>query len=195
MAKETKRLITPVFRVSYPNVFEAKEDLSGRMCYSIQMQFPRTDIKLLEPLLAMAWASYCEKFPKKTGKHPDKITFKEFRELSPYTFVDGDVKFNESGNDSYQGMILVNAKSNSRPGLVGPDLQPIISVEDFYAGCFARASVSCFAYDKGANKGVAFNLNNVQKMKEGNKLSGSFIAAENEFSSLEKEMNDEEIPF
>jgi hypothetical protein len=83
-----------------------------------------------------------------------------------------------------------------RPGIVDANLQEIISEDDFYSGCYARATLTAFAYDKLGNKGVAFGLQNIQKLKDGEHLSGrknaeSDFEAVEEFKEFSKEQEDD----
>jgi hypothetical protein len=61
---------------------------------------------------------------------------------------------------------------------IGPDRK-----DEFYAGCFARATIRAFAYDKNGNKGVSFALQNVQKLKNGEPF-GSKRKAEDDFEAV-----------
>ena len=51
-------------------------------------------------------------------------------------------------------------------------VQDIIEEKDFYPGCYARATVRAFAYDQAGNRGVAFGLQNIQKLADGEPLGG-----------------------
>jgi len=84
--------------------------------------------------------------------------------------------FRDQGEKDYEGYeegaVFVNATSKQRPGLVDASMNDIIDESEFYAGCYARASINAFAYDTAGNRGVAFGLNNVQKLKDGEPLGG-----------------------
>jgi hypothetical protein len=75
-------------------------------------------------------------------------------------------------------MYFINANSQQKPGVVDADLNPILDRSEFYSGCFGRASISFFAYNTSGSKGIGCGLNNVQKLKDGDKLGGSATAAE-----------------
>lgn len=164
MSEEKKsnslKVTTPPFRVSFPNVFKPKSNFEGQdPAFSIQMLFPKSkeaDLKAMKDAAAKAaenkWGPDRKKWPK--FKHP--------------IFKDGD----EKDLDNYKGMIIVDARSKQKPGLVDKDLQEIINPSDFYPGCWARATVSPFAYDKAGNKGISFGLQNIQKIKDDTAFSG-----------------------
>lgn len=167
--KEENRIITPVFRVSFPAVFTPKAPMQGgEPVYSVQMLFPKSmkaELKAMQDLYKKVAA---DKWPQGLPKN--------FR--SP--FNDGDSKELES----HKGHFYVNCKSKFQPGLVDQKRQDIIDENDFYAGCFARASISAYAYDKNGNRGVAFSLQNIQKVKDGEKFA-SRVAAQDEFEVIE----------
>ena len=62
--------------------------------------------------------------------------------------------------------MFVNANSDNRPGIVDINLNPIIEREDFYSGCYGRASINFYV------------LNNLQKLADGERLSGGSSAEE-----------------
>ena len=108
-------------------------------------------------------------------------------------FLDGDDS-RYRDNAMYRGKIFIRTKSSSRPGVVGTErdpftnaLTPILPESEggrgeleFYSGCLCRASIYAFPYDTDGNKGVSFLLNNVQKLADGERLSGR-RAAEDDF--------------
>jgi hypothetical protein len=72
---------------------------------------------------------------------------------------------------------------NRRPGIVAKDgITPITQggPEEFYAGCFARASVTPFANKQW--KSLSLGLNNLQKLGDGTRLD-AFSSAEDDFGS------------
>lgn len=161
------KITTPKFRVSFPHVFEPKENLSKKLKYSIVMLFEKTiDLSALKNIMR-------EAAKEKWG---DKIP-KDLR----MPFRDGNTKAYEG----YKDMIFVSASSIQKPGLVDEMVNPIINREEFYAGCFARATVTAFAYDQMGNKGISFGLQNIQKVNDGEPLSGR-DKPEDDFEAIEK---------
>lgn len=151
----TEKVLTPEFRVSFPAVFTPRSAMdNAEPKYSVVMLFPKSAD--LSKLKAIAKAAIVEKWG-------DKIP-KDLR--SP--FRDGDDK----ELDGYAGHIFITASSKMKPGLVNGNREAIINVDEFYAGCYARATVNAFAYDRNGNRGVAFGLQNIQKLREGEPFSG-----------------------
>lgn len=156
-----KKVLTPSGRVSFPNVFKAKSNFINQdPKYSVQLLFPKSaDLTELKKLVL-------------------EVTKKRFGEKADWPanlrlpFKNGDDK----NLADYKGMTVIEARSKQKPGLVGKDLQEIIDPADFYPGCWARATLVCYAYPqpgvKGITPGVAFGLQNLQKTKDDVAFSG-----------------------
>lgn len=163
-----RKVKTAEFRASFCNVFEAKGFDGGEPKFSIAMIFPK-DADLSE-LRAIAKEAVREKFGDKA---PANLR-------SP--FRDGAEKGELEGYGD--GVIFVNASSKQQPGIVDAKLQRVMSRDEFYAGCYARATVTAYAYDQKGNKGVAFGLHNLQKLRDGERLDGK-AAAEKDFDAVD----------
>ena len=72
----------------------------------------------------------------------------------------------------YTGHLFMNTSSKNKPGVVDQANKAIVDADDIYSGCWVRAEINCFAYDKKGNKGVSFGLNNVQKLGDGDHFGG-----------------------
>ncbi|MDP3939789.1 MAG: DUF2815 family protein [Deltaproteobacteria bacterium] len=159
-----ENVITSPFRVSYPQVFRSKHnDLNGKDEYSVVALFPKgADLSVLQKAANDAivdkWGADKAKWPK-----PLRSPFRKHEEKEK------DGKLPEGMEP---GGIFISLRSIQRPGLVDGDRQPVIDETGFYAGCYARAQVRAYAYDMKGNKGVAFGLQNLQKMADGDPLSG-----------------------
>lgn len=177
-----KKVITPEFRVSFPHVFEKHQYESNEPKYSLVMLFDeKTDLKDLK---RAAFNAQVEKWGPKE-RWPKNLR-------SP--FRDGNEKSDLAG---YEGTVFISASSKHRPQVVSNkkvDGQfPRIEKEDetFYAGCYARATLIAFAYDKAGNRGVSFSLQNVQKLRDGEQFSGR-KNADDEFDDVEDGSDDKE---
>ena len=151
--------MTPEFRVSFAHVFEPHAFSEGDTAkYSVVMLFDENEN--LDAMKKLAAATVKEKWPK--GK-PANLR-NPFRKGSEKPNLDG-----------YEGTIFVTASSKMQPGVVDKEVQPIIDTNEFYSGCYARATVTCYAYGGPGTKftpGVAFGLQNVQKLRDGDTFSG-----------------------
>lgn len=93
---------------------------------------------------------------------------------------DGDEE--RSDDPVYAGKMFLNASSKRQPGVVDAHLQPVIDADEVYSGCYFKASISLFPFDREM-KGVAAGLNNVQVVKKGERIDGG-LSAEEEFSEV-----------
>lgn len=161
---------TPQFRVSYPYMFRPQKPMEAgkEPSYSITMLFKKGED--LSALKKDVVACIVEKFGPDQNAWPKmKLPFRD----------QGDKQ-----SEGYEkGAVFITATSKKKPGLLDANAQPILNESEFYAGCFAHATVRAFYYDKGVNKGVAFGLQNVQKVSDGPPLS-SRPPAEEEFKPI-----------
>ena len=102
---------------------------------------------------------------------------------------DGDLE--KQGDEIYQNAFYINAKTNKKPGIVDKYLREITNEEEVYSGCYGRASITFYAYNSNGNKGIACSLNNLQKIKDGERLSGR-ASAKSDFKGFETDVFDDE---
>jgi len=83
------------------------------------------------------------------------------------------------------GDIFIRVTAVNKPKLVDQHVQEILDESELYAGCRVRMSIQAYTWtdDKGG-KGVSFGLNNVQKIGDGDHLSGG-SRAEDDFDEVE----------
>jgi len=165
-----ENVVSPEFRVSYPQVFQPKlNDLNGKQEYSLVAVFaPGTDLSLLKAQIAEAAT---EKFGADKTKWPANLR-------NPIRANEERAKQGVLPEGYAPGGFYINLKSSQKPGVVNQNVQPIIDPSEFYAGCIARASVRAYGYDQKGNRGVAFGLQNVQKVRDDAPLSGRTTAAQ-----------------
>jgi len=178
--KDRQRVITPLARVSFPNVFKARAfEKDKEPKFSCTLLFPKnTD---LTPLKKAVTAAIVEKYG------PDKEKWPKLRR----PFNDGDEKADLEG---YAGMIYVTASNKFKPEVVDQKMRPISEESGkFYAGCYALFSLRAFCYGgKGTpyKPGVSFSLDAVQKHSDGEPFSGRLGASE-VFSEIDSGEDDE----
>lgn len=85
-----------------------------------------------------------------------------------------------------EGWVFANFSSTQQPGVVNRRAKPIIAENEIYSGMKARVTYAVWAYDREGNKGVTLLLNNVQKIADGDRLSGR-PDAEDDFEAVEGE--------
>ena len=172
-AIELKKVKTPEFRLSFPALWKPKAFEEQEPKYSLVMLFDKKKADLSGMKKAVVAAAQ-EKWGAKE-KWPKNLRL---------PFRDGDEK---EDMDGYKGHTYVSASSKQAPQIVdfkGPGIRPEPLTEadqKCYAGCYARATLIAFAYDKAGNKGVSFSLQNVQVLRDGKPFSGR-KNADDEFS-------------
>ena len=99
----------------------------------------------------------------------------------------------EEGVDdpAYEGKMFLNATSRYQPGIVNRKVEDILDQNEVYSGCYCNVDVNFYAFSREGNKGIAVGLNNIQKLKDGERLAGG-RSAKDAFSVLEDEDEDEE---
>lgn len=175
-------IITPKFRVAYPNVFEPRmNNLSKRPEYSVVALFPK-DADLTK--LKIACEDACK---KKWGQDPKEWP----RNLrTPFRKQEERMKKGVLPPGHVEGAVFLNLRSKNKPAVVsgkkGADgkFLDITEKKDFYSGAWAVASVGVYTYDQGGNVGVNIGLNNVQKVSDGETLGGA-TRPEEDFEAFE----------
>ena len=179
---ETK-VITGKVRFCYVNVFEPTAMSDGDTPkYNVCILIPKSDTKTIEKIkkaIEAAKQAGKAKLANKNGQLPADAALK-------LPLRDGDLE--RPDDSAYVGMYFINANSQRKPSIVDKDLQPIMSQDEFYSGCWGRASISFYAFAV-QSKGIAAGLNNLQKLEDGEPLNGGSTASE-DFGG-ENEWNDE----
>ena len=95
-----------------------------------------------------------------------------------------DADAEEIEDNNYSGKYFLNATSKNKPRIVDRHVQPIIDQEEVYSGCYCNVTVNFYAFNVDGNKGIAAGLGNIQKVKDGERLSGG-ASAEDDFDELD----------
>lgn len=166
------KVITGKVRFSYAHVFEPVAMAESQDAkYQVSLIIPKSDLKTLEKIEKAIEAA------KVVGK--DKIS--KNGKLMPglkMPLRDGDE--DRPDNSEYADSMFINCSSKIKPGIVDKDLNPIMSQDEFYSGCYGRASINFYAFNSAGNRGIACGLNNLQKLADGEPLAGG-ASAETDF--------------
>ena len=164
------KFVTNKVRFSFVHVFEPAENLSGKLKYSASILIPKTD---------------------KAGIAAFNTAFEDCKKANMGYFGgsipknlkgalrDGDV---EKDDEVYAGHYFFNANADLKPGVFDENSQEIIDPNEFYSGCYGRASITMFPYDTNGSKGIGYGLSAVKKTEEGTKLGGATASA-NDFAA------------
>lgn len=170
--KDQTKVIFGPCRLSYTHLFEKyTPEGGGDGKYMTNVLIPKKEKKTIKALEdAIEAAKKAGIVSKWSGKEPKKLDL---------PLRDGD----EKDDDVYTGHLFVNAKCNTKPGVVDKNKQPITDEEEVYSGMWAYVSVTFYAYDVNGNKGIACGLNNVMKFKDDERLGGR-VSAESDFEGV-----------
>lgn len=168
------KVMTPQFRASFASVFQPKRvanDDKAEPQYSVVMLFAKgADIASLKNAAQRALEDKFgpEKVKKLVASKKLKTPFKD-----QATLVDknGDM---HAGCEAGAIYIQANRKQkDGPPGIVDEKVQDIIDQDEFYSGCYARATVEAYAWEhRTGGTGVSFALHNIQRLKHGDRLGG-----------------------
>lgn len=188
MAQVEKRavLLTPRFRVAFPQVAELKVFQPGQKGrYSCVALFTPAEFTEKDKAKWAALLAACNKVAVETFKKP----YKELdRSVYKLPFHRGEEKQQYAGFGP--GVVFCTMSAYTRkPGLVDVTQTPI-DAGDLYPGCFARASVNPFANTQW--KSISIGMNHIQKLGEGERLDGS-TTAEEDFGSDPAEYDDSDM--
>lgn len=166
------KIVTGKVRFSYVNVFEPKSVNGGDEKYSVTLLIPKSDTNTHQKIMAEI---------NKTIQNSITDVFKGITPANlhlPIYDGDGLRPSGEPFGAECKECWVMSAKSNVAPEVVDANRQFIISKNEFYSGCYGRASINFYAYNQNGNKGIGCGLCNVQKLEDGQPLGGRTSAAE-----------------
>lgn len=174
MADSTTKVVTGLVRLSYVQIFNKRSFTEGTDAkYSLCVLVPKKDTKTLKKIQAAVKAAAEEGISTKfNGKKPSNMHL---------PLRDGDEERADE-TPEYKDMYFFNCKSDRKPGIVDKDRNEILDPDEVYSGCWGRVSVNFYPYSVNGNKGVAVGLNNVQKLKDDQRLGGAAASAEDDFN-------------
>ena len=162
----SKVILTPEFRVAFPNIFQPND----KNKYGLTMLFDKQNFnaapfqeiikEVLEQVQTVVYKG--QPIPPSVRRSPIK---------------DGDVP-NSENKIHFPGFYFAGTTTLYQPGIVDHALQPIINQGEFYPGCYARAKVHAYWYDVDGNKGIGFSIGNIQKTRDGERMGGGRAATE-----------------
>jgi Protein of unknown function (DUF2815) len=160
-------MVLPAARANYAYVFKprASDEPGKEGSYSITLAIPKDDDKSPEEDIN---SLILEAARSKWGDEASRW-LERGKIASP--LHDGD----DNDDETMHGHWLITARrkeSFGPPGVVDARVMPIVNQTDFYSGCICYASVSFFPYENKGKKGVGCGLNNLQKIKDGERIGG-----------------------
>lgn len=178
------KVVTGKVRFSYLFVFEPRALESGEQKYSVTLLIPKSDTNTYTKIINAMNLAIDENVAGVFGG------IKPANPKMPLYDGDGLRPSGEPFGEECKGCWVITASSNEKPEIVDAALNPIMSKNELYSGCYGRASLNFFAYNKNGNKGVGCGLMNIQKLEDGQSLTGRTTAAEDfaEFAQPQQPM-------
>ena len=170
MSMNPNKVIIPC-RFSYLHCWEPDSVNGGDPRYSVSAIIPKSDTRTVERIRAAVENAKKESLSKWGGKIPPNLKL---------PLRDGDAERADEAPE-YEGMYFLNCNSTQKPGIVDKDLNEILDPDEVYSGCWGRASINFFPFNTNGNKGIGVGLNNIQKLKDDDRLGAARASAESDF--------------
>lgn len=175
------RIVIPLARLSYPQVWVAKAMKGGKPKFSVVALMDKKEhAASIKQIQAMIQRATLDKFGKAMTFKPDNVCLH-----------DGSEKEEKEGYGD--GVMYLVAKCDTRPEVVDEKMVRINPDDGkIYGGCYADVSVEIYAYEfkedgKVVSKGVSASLRALRFRKDGESFGGGGpIRAEDEFEALEE---------
>ena len=161
------KVVTGKVRFSFCNIFEAKEPQGGGdPKYSVTLLIPKSDTVTLGKIKE-AMAEARENFCARNGANALPVK-------PNHTLHDGDgMRDNgEPFGPECKGCYTITVSSKQKPIVVDAFRNEITDPGEVYSGCYANVKIGLFAYSASGNKGIGAGLEVIQKVRDGERLSG-----------------------
>lgn len=172
----SQKIVTPVGRLSFPQIWSAKAFEGGQAQFSATLLF---DEKAQQtPEFAALVAAATEVKVAKFGANYAGELRNPFRKGETKARAEANTDGSVAYMDGYgPGIIFVRVSSGDEypPAIYGPDRVEITAPHDrkaVYAGSYCLAVVQAIAYDKGGNRGIKFGFSSLMKVGDGPSFGG-----------------------
>lgn len=172
------KVVTGVVRLSYAHVWEPASINGGDEKYSVSLIIPKSDTKTVKAIQDAVEQAKQDGKAKFGGKIPANLKL---------PLRDGDIE--RPDDEAYADSYFINANSKEHPQIVDKNVQPILDKNEVYSGCYARVSITLYAFNSNGNRGIACGLGNIQKVADGDPLGGR-SRAEDDFTAFDDEDDD-----
>jgi hypothetical protein len=167
--RTAKQVVTPKARLNYAHLFEPAPRMrkavagsrNAELVFQCCLVFEAgTDIQGMRNAAAAACK---EKWGDQWQKISAAPTFKR-------PFKSSADRADQEGFPP--GSVFITVWSKNKPGIVDQVKRPILDPNQLYSGCYVKADLNAYAYEQEGGRGVAFGLNNIQKIADGERLDG-----------------------
>lgn len=168
------KVITGAVRLSYFHGWEPVSINGGPLRYGTTVLIPKDDTETINAINLAIDTAIEQGRTKFGGRISSKASLK-------LPLRDGDA---EREDEAYQGHYFLNANSRTAPQIVDRAIKPITDCDEVYSGCYARVSLTFYAFNVNGNKGIGVALGNIQKLADGEPLDGR-SSAKTDFDVVE----------
>lgn len=171
MANTNLNILTGKVRASFVRLLQ-KDEQSGKYC--VTLLIPKSDRKTYQALMDEI-ERVAKAYKAKGGKRAIETL---------HGIHDGDKptpKGAEYGPEC-KGCWVLRVSNQRQPKCFNRDKVEIVDLSEIYSGCYVRALIHGFYYDKGGNVGIGFTLDGLQKWDDGEPLGGYFEATGDMFA-------------
>ena len=177
-AMSPTKVIVPC-RIFFANIWEPKAINGGDEKYSVSCLVPKKDKATLAKIhKAIEAVKEDAKGRKWNGKIPTNLKL---------PLSDDDIDRPDAEN--YEGHMFFNATSKDAPQIVDRKVQPILDPLECGSGDYCNVSVNFYGFSASGNRDVAAGLGNIQKVRDGERLSGRANASA-DFDELDEVEDD-----
>ena len=156
------KVVTGKIRFSFCNVFEPKAPVGGgEPKYSVTLLIPKNDTTTLGKIkqaIGEARANFCAK----NGANA--------LPAQPVTSLhdgDGVRASGEPFGPECKGCMVISVSSKVKPVVVDAFGNPVTNPTEVYSGCYGRASINFYGYNRAGKKGISAGLLAIQKLSDG----------------------------
>ena len=147
------KVVTGKVRFCYVNVFEPTAMNEGDTPkYNICILIPKSDTATIDKIkkaIEAAKEAGKAKLADKNGRIPANLKL---------PLRDGDEE--RPDDPAFEDHYFINANSMRQPSIVDRSLNPIMSRDEFYSGCYGRASINFYAFNF-SSQGIPAGLHNL----------------------------------
>ena len=156
------KVVTGKVRFSFCHLFEAQEPQGGGdPKYSVTLLIPKSDkatMQKIEAAMKEARDNFCNK--NGAAALPAKPV---------HTLHDGDGT--RPGGEPFgpecRGCWVITVSSKQKPVVVDAAGNAVLDPGEVYSGCYGRASINFFGYNRAGKKGLSAGLLAIQKLHDG----------------------------
>lgn len=172
MTSRSPDIKTPLCRLAFANLFKARKsefDGQEKETFDATLLFAKSDD--ISALKNAAMQAAVDEWGDKAKDFAQKGLIK-----TPFLDGDGPQAINKKTgerNKGFEGHTFIRCSTKIQPKVFDQKVQPVVSPEEVYSGCYGYAVVHCYTWENQKNgKGISFGINMFQKARDGEKFGG-----------------------